>query len=115
MRTNASETKKVLEKQTEIDQRTKTKTKSFFDLDMTDLRRTIIILMALACVITVIGVIHCHVNHPYVTDWYSYRTSYSIIFPICKSLSINLMLTLFSNFVDFFILFSVHVNRFYSD
>ncbi len=54
---------------------------------MADTRRTIIILMALACIITVIGVIHCHVNYPYVTawyGWYAYRTSYSIIFPICK-------------------------------
>jgi hypothetical protein len=52
---------------------------------MVDLKRTIIILMALACVLTVIGVIHCHVNNSYAGYWYGYRTSYSIIFPICES------------------------------
>jgi hypothetical protein len=51
---------------------------------MTDLRRTIIILMAVACIIDVIGVIHCHINNPCLTTWYAYRTSHSIIFPICK-------------------------------
>lgn len=50
---------------------------------MVDLRRTVIILMAVACVINVIGIIHCHVNYPYTTSWYAYRASYSIIFPIC--------------------------------
>ncbi len=49
---------------------------------MTDLRRTIIILMALACVVDIVGVIHCHVNYPYEVSWYPYQTSYSIIFPI---------------------------------
>jgi hypothetical protein len=49
-----------------------------------DLRRTIIILMALACVIDVIGVIHCHVNYPYNPTLSAYRLGYSIIFPICK-------------------------------
>lgn len=52
---------------------------------MADLRRTIIILMAIACFVDVIGVIHCHVNHPGEVSWYAYRTSYSIIFPIGKS------------------------------
>ncbi len=54
---------------------------------MADLRRTIIILMVLACVITVIGVIHCHINYAYYVApgyAYGYRMSYSIIFPICK-------------------------------
>ncbi len=51
---------------------------------MADLRRTIIILMAIACVVTVVGVIHCHVNYPYTASWYGYRMGYSIIFPICK-------------------------------
>jgi hypothetical protein len=49
-----------------------------------DLRRIIIILMALSCVITIIGVIHCHVNNPYNPTLSAYRISYSIIFPICK-------------------------------
>jgi hypothetical protein len=51
---------------------------------MTDLRRTIIILMILACIVNVIGVIHCHLNNPYVTYWYAYGMGYSIIFPIGK-------------------------------
>ena len=51
---------------------------------MVDLRRAVIILMALACVITVIGVIHCHVNYSYGPAGYDYRTGYSIIFPIRK-------------------------------
>jgi hypothetical protein len=49
-----------------------------------DLRRTIIILMALSCIITLIGVIHCHINYPYNPTLSAYRISYSIIFPICK-------------------------------
>jgi hypothetical protein len=53
-----------------------------------DLRRTIIILMALACVITLIGVIHCHVNYPYNPTLSAYRMGYSIIFPICKLIGI---------------------------
>ena len=53
-----------------------------------DLRRTIIILMALACVIDVIGVIHCHVNYPYNPTLSAYRLGYSIIFPICKLIKI---------------------------
>jgi len=51
---------------------------------MTDLRRTIIILMVLACVVNVIGVIHCHAHYPYVASWHAYQMGYSIIFPICK-------------------------------
>jgi hypothetical protein len=51
---------------------------------MVDLRRAVIICMAIACVVDVIGVIHCHVNNPYITGWYGYQLSYSIIFPICK-------------------------------
>jgi len=51
-----------------------------------DLRRTIIILMALSCIITVIGVIHCHVS-PYNPTLSAYRISYSIIFPILLSLT----------------------------
>jgi hypothetical protein len=49
-----------------------------------DLKRTIIILMALACVVTVIGVIHCHFNYTQNTTLTAYRMGYSIIFPICK-------------------------------
>ncbi|CAF0812301.1 unnamed protein product [Rotaria sordida] len=52
-----------------------------------DLRRTIIILMALACVINVIGVIHCHLNYPYNSTLSAYRISYSIIFPILLALT----------------------------
>jgi hypothetical protein len=59
---------------------------------MVDLRRTIIILMALACVINVIGVIHCNVNHPYLTSWYAYHIGYSLIFPILLSLTGFLLL-----------------------
>jgi len=54
---------------------------------MVDLRRAIIILMALACVVTVIGVIHCHVNNPDMAYWYGYRMGYTIVFPILLSLS----------------------------
>ncbi|CAF0941221.1 unnamed protein product [Rotaria sp. Silwood1] len=54
---------------------------------MADFRRIVIILMAIACVINVIGVIHCHVNYPSAPAWYTYRTSYSIIFPILLSLT----------------------------
>ena len=82
-------------------------------LDMTDLRRTIILLMALACVITVIGVIHCHVNHPYVTDWwYPYRMSYSVIFPIRKS-SVTLISRSFPT--ESVCLFSAEFNGFSAD
>jgi hypothetical protein len=62
---------------------------------MADLKRTIIILMALACVVTVIGVIHCHINYTYNVTWYSYRSSYSIIFPICKSNRLSIELNIF--------------------
>lgn len=51
-----------------------------------DLRRTIIILMALACVINIIGVIHCHINYPSNPTLSAYRITYSIIFPICKEM-----------------------------
>ncbi|CAF1009342.1 unnamed protein product [Rotaria sordida] len=54
---------------------------------MADLRRIVIILMAVACVMNVIGVIHCHVNYPYLTSMNAYRMSYSIIFPILLSLT----------------------------
>ncbi|CAF1439257.1 unnamed protein product [Adineta steineri] len=55
---------------------------------MADLRRTIIILMALACVVTAIGIIHCHSNYySYTQTWYSYRTGYTILFPILFSLT----------------------------
>lgn len=50
---------------------------------MTNLRRTVIILMAIASIINAIGVIHCHADYAYVTSWYAYRAGYSIIFPIC--------------------------------
>lgn len=49
-----------------------------------DSRRTIIILMAVSCVITTVGVIHCHVDDAYSTAMSTYRLVYSIIFPICK-------------------------------
>ncbi|CAF0868893.1 unnamed protein product [Adineta ricciae] len=52
-----------------------------------DLRRTIIILMAIACVITLVGVIHCHVNHPLNEVFSAYRMSYSIIFPLLLCLT----------------------------
>jgi hypothetical protein len=51
---------------------------------MADLRRVIIVLMALACVVNVIGVIHCHVNGYTFANWYGYHTSYTVIFPICE-------------------------------
>ncbi|CAF2470474.1 unnamed protein product [Rotaria sp. Silwood2] len=54
---------------------------------MADLRRIIIILMAVASVMNVIGVIHCHVNYPYISTWYTYRMGYSIIFPILLALT----------------------------
>ncbi|CAF1330427.1 unnamed protein product [Adineta ricciae] len=43
--------------------------------------------MALACVTTVIGVIHCHVNGWSFVNWYGYHTSYTIIFPILLSVT----------------------------
>jgi hypothetical protein len=58
--------------------------KNYILFRMVDLKRTIIICMILACIITVIGVIHCHINHPYIQGWYGYQIGYSIIFPICK-------------------------------
>ena len=51
---------------------------------MVDLRRTIIILMVVACIVDVVGIIHCHFNNSSASSWYVYRASYSIIFPICK-------------------------------
>lgn len=54
-----------------------------------DSRRTILILMAVSCVITTVGVIHCHVNDAYPTAMSTYRLAYSIIFPICKSTSLK--------------------------
>ncbi|UJR30948.1 hypothetical protein I4U23_018460 [Adineta vaga] len=59
---------------------------------MTDLRRIIIILMALACVITLVGVIHCQINGWAFTTWYGYHTSYSIIFPILLSITSFLLI-----------------------
>ncbi|CAF2566950.1 unnamed protein product [Rotaria sp. Silwood2] len=57
-----------------------------------DLRRTIIILMALAAMINVIGVIHCHIDYPHNTPLSAYRMSYSIIFPILLSLTVFLLI-----------------------
>ena len=65
---------------------------------MVDLRRTVIICMAIACVVDVIGVIHCHVHNPYAGNWYYYQTSYSIIFPICK-LKVNMNISMKNIFI----------------
>lgn len=51
---------------------------------MVDLSRTVVILMVVATVVNIVGVIHCHVNHPYLAGWYSYQIGYSVLFPICK-------------------------------
>lgn len=49
-----------------------------------DLKRTIIILMVLACIVNMVGVIHCHINYSYNSTISVYRITYSILFPICK-------------------------------
>ncbi|CAF0988620.1 unnamed protein product [Rotaria magnacalcarata] len=54
---------------------------------MVDLKRTIIILMAVATIVNVVGVIHCHINHPYLTTWYGYQMGYSVIFPVLLALT----------------------------
>lgn len=54
---------------------------------MADLRRTIIILMAVACVIDFLGIVFCHTRYPLVSSWYAYRFGYSVIFPVLLSLT----------------------------
>lgn len=55
----------------------------FYNSYRMDLKRTIIILMALACVINLVGVIHCYLNYSYNSSLTLYQISYGIIFPIC--------------------------------
>jgi len=50
---------------------------------MADLRRTIIILMAVACVVDFLGIVFCHTRYPQISSWYAYRFGYSVIFPVC--------------------------------
>ncbi|CAM4894649.1 unnamed protein product [Rotaria socialis] len=62
---------------------------NFFKMD---LKRTIIILMALACILDLFGLIHCHINYPHNSSLSPYIISYSIIFPILLSLTAFLLI-----------------------
>ncbi|CAM4799850.1 unnamed protein product, partial [Rotaria magnacalcarata] len=58
--------------------------KNFFKMD---LKRAIIILMALACILDLVGLVHCHINYPQNSSFSAYIISYRIIFPILLSLT----------------------------